>query len=91
MAYAAKNLRRLTGSYGVPSIWSYSSTDAVATVRAANYVTNARQLGMRVGDIVIVTVTSSGVPTAVSLCVVMAVAAAGADLADGTSISVTNT
>lgn len=73
-----------------PNIWAYKSADAVATVRVINYFTNAQALGMKVGDIVFVYNTNSGSPL-MSICVVMAVASTGADLSDGTAITVTNT
>jgi hypothetical protein len=75
-----------------PRTWTYQSADAVATVRAANYFSDAKQRGMKVNDLVFVVVAADGsAATAVSICVVMAVAATGADLSDGTSITVTNT
>ncbi|MBA2708002.1 MAG: hypothetical protein H0U59_09385 [Gemmatimonadaceae bacterium] len=74
-----------------PRLWSYVHTDAMATVRAANYVTTAKLKRMRVGDYVFVTQMTGAAVTAVTLAVVMAVATAGADLSDGTAITVTNT
>lgn len=37
----------------IPSFWFYSSTDANTTVDAAGYITNAKALGMKVGDFVV--------------------------------------
>lgn len=74
-----------------PRLWSYVDTDAMATVRAANYITTARLKGMKVGDYVFVTQKTGAAVTAVTLAVVMAVTASGADLSDGTVITVTNT
>jgi hypothetical protein len=45
-----------------PSLWTYESTDAAATVDAANYFTNAAQLGMKVGDLILVTDTDASPP-----------------------------
>lgn len=63
---------------GAPGIWSYSSTDAVATVRGANYFTNALDLGMKPGDAVW-SFNSSG--NLGSWSVVQTVTAAGATMA----------
>lgn len=74
-----------------PNLWTYSSADAVATVRVTGYITNGGQLGMKVGDLVFVFVT--GGTAAVSICIVMTVSstAPGAvDLSDGTTIVATN-
>jgi predicted MFS family arabinose efflux permease len=46
-----------------PQVWTYRSADADATVYAAGYFSNAANLGMAVGDIVIVQVTAAGVVT----------------------------
>jgi hypothetical protein len=102
MAYAPMSLttdgphgRRVQSAQGAqpgkPRRWSYMSDDAVATVRVISYFSDAYYRGMRMGDLVDVIVTSAGSVSAVSTCVVMTcTAAAGADLSDGTSISVTN-
>lgn len=105
MAYLPNNLRCIAGpenpggnrsiahEAGVCVLWTYKSSDAVATVRGANYFTDAFLRGMRAGDIVFVTVQASAgaVPSAVSVCPVAACTASGADLSDGSSMTVTNT
>lgn len=57
MAYATSNpprkMAQVNGSSGV-NLWSYKSADPAATVRGAGYITNATDLGMAVGDVVIV-------------------------------------
>lgn len=57
MAYATsnppRNMMRTNGSDGV-NLWTYKSADPIATVRGAGYITNADDLGMKVGDVVIV-------------------------------------
>lgn len=45
------------------NIWVYRSADADATVSAAGYITNAANLGMEIGDAVLVLVTAAGVVT----------------------------
>lgn len=52
MAYSTANPPRkmydsLGGGLGK---WTYTSTDAIATVRGAGYFSNAGDLGMKVGD-----------------------------------------
>jgi len=37
-----------------PALWSYKSTDAVATVAGSSYFTNGYALGMQQGDFVLV-------------------------------------
>lgn len=74
-------------------VWTYLTADALATTRAINYFTDALYRNMQVGDIVhiVIRATPGSVPTAAAHCLVMAVAATGADLTDGTAIAVTNT
>lgn len=59
MAYVTTNppklmLPRIGNTTATPQIWSYVSTDNAAAVDASGYITNARDLGMRVGDFVFV-------------------------------------
>lgn len=95
MSYSTSSPPRLMISGSLtqtaPNIWTYSSADAVATVRVSGYITNGGNLGMKVGDLVFVFVT--GGTAAVSICIVMSVSstAPGAvDLSDGTTITATN-
>lgn len=89
MAYNQQNLSLLVGLRdNSRNLWVYNSTDAIATVRAANYITNAQAMGMKAQDVVWVIDTAT--PTN-QLCVVVTVASTGADLADGTAIAQTNT
>lgn len=85
--------QRIGGGF---AIWHYNSTDAATVVRAANYITNAQDLGMKKGDWVYQSdlpdpVTDVGGGTVAHMYVVLAVAATGADLSDGTAITLTNT
>ena len=69
--------------------WFYDGADASAAVAAVNFITNALNLGMKVGDRVEARNSATGIITS---HVVLAVVAAGADLSDGTVIgSATNT
>jgi hypothetical protein len=57
MAYAITNpphvLVPSLGGKG-PQVWGYESADPRATVNGADYFSNGDELGMRVGDLVIV-------------------------------------
>jgi len=55
MAYASRYLRKVLdfgGDVG-GALWVYDTPDAVATVYAAGYITDAGKKGMQKGDIVI--------------------------------------
>lgn len=56
MSYATTNPpSEIGGTLGSGKrVWFYSSTDDDSTVIAANYITNAAALGMRVGDAVMI-------------------------------------
>lgn len=67
-----------------PSIWTYTSGDAASVVRVDGYITDADDLGMKVGDIVFVQDTDTYLTTS---HVVLTVTAGGAaDLGDETTI-----
>lgn len=69
MAYDQNNLKRVAGGYSVGlttggnSIWMYASTDDFATVKASGYISNAYAMGVRAGDMVIITDTDASPPT----------------------------
>jgi hypothetical protein len=57
MAYSSTNPPQLISQTfgdqgGQPRVWSYGSTDPVATVAGADYVSNGQALGMHLGDVV---------------------------------------
>lgn len=56
MTYATSNPPRVIGDSigGGCTLWLYASTDDDATTNGAGYYTNGVALGMKVGDIVIV-------------------------------------
>jgi hypothetical protein len=92
MAYSTSNppvLISVAPLTGTGQVWAYRSTDAATAVDATGYITNAKALGMRAGDLVRVTNTATNITT---MHHVMSITAAGAaDLADGTTIgSATN-
>lgn len=93
MAYSTSNPPKLLvqGVAGEgPSIWTYSSTDAAATVDAANYITDGGSLGMKVGDLVYVMDTDAS-PPIVTLHQVSATGNGTTDLNDLTTITQTDT
>lgn len=65
MAYSTANPPKclVSGIGGGPQIWNYTSGDARTTVEGANYFSNAKQLGMRLGDTVVVVYTTGYVTT----------------------------
>jgi len=71
-----------------PAIWTYVSTDAgsdVDTLVTGNgYFSDGQDLGMKVGDLVLVQDTDNNYAT--TMHVVSGVTADGADLSDGTSV-----
>jgi len=58
-----------------PTIWAYKSADTVTTVKGAGYISNGDDLGMKVGDIVLIADTTT---PASGTAVVDSVAAGGA-------------
>ena len=70
------------------TIWTYDSTDADTAVDASGYFTNGYALGMRQGDVCIVTDTDAS-PVKITSHVVNA-SGTTIDLADGISLGSTN-
>lgn len=92
MAYVTTNppamVTQRVGATGAAQ-WMYNSTDAAAVVRVAGYITNADDLGIKVGDVIIQTDTAGG--TVGHIYLVNSVTAGGAcDLTDGTAITATD-
>ena len=99
MAYVSSELRllvsTLSSNAGTPQVWSLQGTDAVSTVRGANFVSDADSRGMRKGDIVLYTkwdnITTKATCQGHSILSVLTVGSSGADLSDGTAVDATNT
>ncbi|MGA0595608.1 hypothetical protein [Enterovirga sp. CN4-39] len=71
--------------------WALSGTDAVTAVRVTGYISNAKTLGMKKGDIVWYTKTDAS-PITCQIMIVSAINANGsADLSDGVAVTGTNT
>jgi hypothetical protein len=66
-------------SQGIDSVtfWAYQSADAAATVKAAGYISNAEDIGMKVGDGIVILDTATPLAT---LAIVSVVASTGATL-----------
>lgn len=77
MSYATTNPPKLLvpSTSASPAIWVYTSADARATVEGSAYFSNAVDLGMKLGDIVIVVYTTGYVTTIHAVSVLSATAA----------------
>lgn len=65
MTYAVTNPPRLQNSLlaGKAQMWYYESADPAATVAGAGYITNAKDLGMKAKDLVVVHDTATPLTT----------------------------
>jgi len=93
MAYSTANppalVSQRVGANGL-AMWMYNSTDAATVVRAAGYITDADDLGIKVGDFIMHGDSAGGAVGHIYL--VNSVTAGGAcDLSDGTAIVATDT
>ena len=87
MAFSRDGLSKIASGTGdAPSIHSYTSADAIATVNTAGYFNDAT-LELKVRDIMLV--TDSATPTA-HWCIVLSNAAGVVDISDGTVIAETD-
>lgn len=91
MAYSTSNppeklVSNLDGTF---NIWVYRSTDAAATVDAANYFTNGGSLGLKVGDVMFVIDTDAS-PVITTLHQVSATGDGTTDINDLTTITQTD-
>lgn len=94
MAYSITNPPMMSSTApltGADQFWAYRSPDAAAAVDTAGYITNAKALGMHVGDIVFSREVATGIVTSHRVVTINATTGA-ADLGDGVVVgSVTNT
>jgi len=89
MAYSETGLQPIGGQAkagSAPQMWSYTTTDAIATVNTAGYFNDASDV-LKVGDLMYV--YDSSTPTA-SLVIVLSNASGVVDVSDGTTIAVTD-
>ena len=90
MAYSETGLQPIGGQAKAgnsPQMWAYTSTDAIATVRASGYFNDAADL-LKVNDLIYV--VDSNTPTR-TLSVVLSNTGTVVDISDGTTISSTDT
>lgn len=87
MAYDTANPPKLitSGIAGVGNLWHYASADPTATVDGAGYITNAKALGMKVNDSVLVVDTNLGITSFHRVASINATTGVG-DLANGTTV-----
>ena len=94
MAFSSTGFQPIGGQSkagNAPQVWSYTTTDAAATVDTSGYFNSVASL-LKVGDIIFRVTTSSGAVSTAGQHVVMSVSAAGVvDVADTTALTVTNT
>lgn len=92
MTYNPSLLQRIGPINAGPRRYFYKSEDAMTTVRAAGYFADGQRQGMQVGDrVTVITVNSSNVVQTAYESVVLSLTSGAADIADGTSLTVTNT
>lgn len=86
MAYTGSSLSQIGGTLeGGFKLWTYATSDSLATVKGAGYFSDGGSRGMEVGDFVLVINT---VTPAFAIYAVSAVAAGAATVA-GTAIVLT--
>ena len=88
MAFSIDGLARSSShaNSDIPTLWMYTSADAIADVNTSGYFNNASDL-LTVRDIILVTDTAT--PTA-HLCIVLSNASGVVDVSDGTVIAETD-
>lgn len=76
---------------GGPRMWVYTTADAATTVDGSGYFSNGGNLGMRVGDFVLVYSTGDGTLTTYRVVTVSSTAPGAVDLSNSTVVgSATN-
>lgn len=95
MAFDAAGLNAAGGQSkagNAPQMWTYTTTDAAATVDTSGYFNSIASI-LKVGDLIYRVTTSSGSVSTAGLHVVMSISAAGVvDVADAQAVNTgTNT
>lgn len=87
MAYSTSNPPKLiaAGIGGLGNLWHYSSADAMATVDGSGYISDAKYLGMKVNDSVLVVDTANGITSFHRVAAINSTTGAG-DLGNGTTV-----
>jgi len=73
-----------------PALWTYTTTDAAATVDTTGYFNGASSL-LNIGDIIFRVTTSSGSVSTAGMHVVVSNASGVVDVTDATAMTVTDT
>ena len=90
MAFVKTDLQAIGGQAGTaPTMWSYTTTDTIATANTAGYFNDA-SLVLGVGDLIYLQTSTGGTRVAV-LAQVLSNAAGVVDIADGTVLAATDT
>ena len=71
-------------------LWTYKTSDAIATVNTAGYFADAKNRRLIAGDHIQVTVMSGATVSAVYKATVMSVTAGAANISDGVSETLTD-
>jgi len=94
MAFNSTNFQPIGGQAkagNAPQMWSYTTTDAAATVDTSGYFNSVAGL-LKVGDLIYRVTTSAGAVSTAGQHVVLTISAAGVvDVADANALAVTNT
>jgi hypothetical protein len=94
MAFSSTGFQPIGGQSkagNAPQVWSYTTTDAAATVDTSGYFNSVASL-LKVGDVILRVTTSSGAVSTAGQHVVMTISAAGVvDVSDTSALTVTNT
>jgi hypothetical protein len=90
MAFVLTDLQAIGGQTGTsPTLWSYTTTDTIATANTSGYFNNASEV-LEVGDLMYLWTSTGGTAVAV-LSQVLTNASGVVDIADGTVLAATNT
>jgi len=93
MAFSSTALQPIGGQSkagNAPQIWSYTTTDTHATVDTSGYFSSMASL-LKIGDLILVVVTSSGAVSTAGFHVVMTNTGSVVNVSDVTTLTVTNT
>ena len=90
MAFDAAGLNTISASKSgnAPALFSYATSDTIATLNTANYFTTVADL-FEVGDIIFARTSTAGTQ-AVSICFVASVSGTSIDVTDGLTVTATD-
>lgn len=70
-----------------PQVWAYTSTDPISTVLGAGYFSNAVNVGLKVGDVILYAETDNGYASATLVIASIAAGAGSAGSAAGLAVT----